>query len=71
MARLGFPKNFLIYFEIPDTADEAVHGNIVSLAKSAEEKGSCRVLVWKKVRRQRVGQVVIHTFVFLPGSPPR
>lgn len=33
MARLGFPQNFLIYFDIPDTSDDAVHGNVVSLRR--------------------------------------
>lgn len=39
MARLGFPQNFLVYFDIPDTSDDAVRGNVVSLVNSAEDKG--------------------------------
>lgn len=39
MARLGFPQNVLVYFDIPDTPDDAVRGNVVSLVNSTEDKG--------------------------------
>lgn len=72
VAHLGFPQNFLVYFHIPDTSDDAVCGNVVSLVKSAKRtKGSSCVHMWEKACRRGVKQVVLHTFVFLPGSPPR
>lgn len=39
VARLGFPQNFLVYFDILDASDDAVRGNVVSLVNSAEDRG--------------------------------
>lgn len=50
MARFGFPQNFFIQFEIPDTSDDTVHRNVVSLRRNAEEKGFYCGYTWKILR---------------------
>lgn len=70
MARLGFPQNFLVDFDIPDTTDDAVRGNVVSLVKSAEDKGFLCAHVGKGLQMGSEAGL-LHTFVFLAGSPPR
>lgn len=52
VARFGFPQNFLVQFEIPDTSEDAVPRNVVSLRRNVEEKRFHQRCMWKILQRE-------------------